>query len=84
MDFSYKNSTLTISSEKKEIVLTPDSVILDGLTIELPGEYEKSSILIYSFHKNDERLYHFRAEGYWIAYIPTLLSDISTEALDFL
>ncbi len=39
---------------------------------------------MYAFNKNDERLYHFRTEGYWIAYIPTLLADISTEALDFL
>lgn len=84
MDFSYKNSTITISSDKKEIILSPDSVILDGLSIELPGEYEKSSILMYSFAKNDEQLYHFRTEGYWIAYIPEMLTDISTEALDFL
>jgi hypothetical protein len=84
MEFSYKNSTITISSDKKEIVLTPDSVILDGLAIELPGEYEKSSILMYAFNKNEERLYHFRTEGYWIAYIPEILADISTEALDFL
>ncbi len=39
---------------------------------------------MYAFAKNDEKLYHFRTEGYWIAYIPTLLSDISTEGLDFL
>ena len=84
MDFSYKNSIITISSDKKEIVLSSESVVLDGLAIELPGEYEKSSILMYSFHKNDERLYHFRTEGYWIAYIPEILTDISTEALDFL
>ena len=84
MDFSYKNSSITISSDKKEITLSPDSVVLDGLSIELPGEYEKSSILMYAFAKNDERLYHFRTEGYWIAYIPNLVSDISTEALDFL
>jgi len=34
--------------------------------------------------KNDEKLYHFRTEGYWIAYIPSILTDISPEALDFL
>ena len=39
---------------------------------------------MYAWEKNDERLYHFRVDGYWIAYIPTLLSDISPEALDFL
>lgn len=84
MEFSYKNSTLTLSSDKKDIILTPESVILDGLSIELPGEYEKSGCLMYAFDKNDERLYHFRTEGYWVAYIPALLPDISTEALDFL
>jgi hypothetical protein len=84
MDFSYKNSILTITSDKKEIILTPETISLDGLSIDLPGEYEKSSILMYAFAKNDEKLYHFRIEGYWIAYIPTLLADISTEALDFL
>jgi hypothetical protein len=84
MDFSYKNSILTITSDKKEIILTSDTITLDGLPIYLPGEYEKSSILMYAFAKNDEKLYHFRIEGYWIAYIPTLLADISTESLDFL
>ena len=39
---------------------------------------------MYSFAKNDELLYHFRAEGYWIAYIPNLVTDISVEALEFL
>ena len=84
MEFTIKNSTITISSDKKEILLTPETVVLDGLDIALPGEYEKSGCLMYAWHKNDEKLYHFRTEGYWIAYVPTLLSDISPEALDFL
>ncbi|MFZ2255224.1 MAG: MBL fold metallo-hydrolase [Patescibacteria group bacterium] len=84
MEFTIKNSTITISSDKKEILLTPETVVLDGLDIALPGEYEKSGCLMYAWHKNDEKLYHFRTEGYWIAYIPTLLADISPEALDFL
>lgn len=84
MEFTIKNSTITISSDKKEILLTPETVVLDGLDIALPGEYEKSGCLMYAWHKNDEKLYHFRTEGYWIAYVPTLLADISPEALDFL
>jgi hypothetical protein len=84
MEFSIKNSTITITSDKKEILLTPETVVLDGLDIALPGEYEKSGCLMYAWQKNDERLYHFRTEGYWIAYIPALLADISPEALDFL
>lgn len=84
MEFTIKNGNITITSDKKEIILTPESVTLDGLAIELPGEYEKSGCLMYSFSKNDEKLYHFRTEGYWIAYIPQILTDVSTEALDFL
>jgi hypothetical protein len=84
MEFIYKNNTVTLISDKKEITLSPEGVILDGLAIELPGEYEKSGCLMYSFSKNDEKLYHFRSEGYWIAYIPEIISDISTDALDFL
>lgn len=84
MEFIYKNNTVTLISDKKEITLSPEGVTLDGLSIELPGEYEKSGCLMYSFSKNDEKLYHFRSEGYWIAYIPEILSDISTDALDFL
>lgn len=84
MEFTIKNGNITITSDKKEIILTPTSVTLDGLDIELPGEYEKSGCLMYAFSKNDEKLYHFRTEGYWVAYIPELLTDISTDALDFL
>lgn len=84
MEFTLKNNTVTIDSEKKEISLSPESVILDTLPIELPGEYEKSGCLMYAFSRNDEKLYHFKTEGYWVAYIPTLLADISPEALDFL
>ncbi len=84
MDFTFKDNTVTLDSEKKEIILSPDSVMLDTLTIEIPGEYEKSGCLMYAFERNDEKLYHFRTEWYWVVYIPTLLTDISPEALDFL
>lgn len=84
MDFTLKNNTVIIDSEKKEISLSSESVILDTLPIELPGEYEKSGCLMYAFARNDEKLFHFKVEGHWVAYIPTLLTDISPEALDFL
>lgn len=84
MEFTLKNNGLIIDSEKKEIILSPENVMIDGLNIDLPGEYEKSGCLMYAFDRNDERLYHFRTEGYWIAYVPSLLSDVTPEALDFL
>lgn len=84
MDFLYKNARISLESEKRTIELQDQSIVLDGMTIDMAGEYEKSGCLMYVWQKDDVRLYHFRVEGYWIAYIPTLLADISPEALDFL
>ena len=84
MEFTLKNNTITLTSEKREITLAPEKVTLDGLDIEVAGEYEKSGCLMYSFVRDTEQVYHFRVEGYWIAYIPTPVTDISAEALDFL
>lgn len=39
---------------------------------------------MYAFTRNDEKLFHFKTEGHWVAYIPMMLADISPEALDFL
>ncbi len=84
MEFTLKNNNILITSEKKEILLEENRILLDGLDISVPGEYEKSGCLMYAYAKNDEKLYHFRVDGYWIAYVPTALIDISAEALDFL
>lgn len=84
MEFSLKNQILSLETDKKVIVFQESSLMLDGLSIEMAGEYEKSGVLMYAFSRNEEQLFHFRVEGYWIAYIPKPLTDISSEALDFL
>jgi Beta-lactamase superfamily domain len=84
MEFLSKNGQIIIDSNKKELILSKESITIDGLVIDVAGEYEKSGCLAYMWVKNDEKLYHFRMEGYWIAYIPSILTDISPEALDFL
>lgn len=84
MEFSSKNQVLTLETDKKNIAFHTDSLTLDGLLIEMAGEYEKSWVLMYAFSRNEEQLFHFRVEGYWIAYVPKPLADISPEALDFL
>ena len=41
MDFLYRNNTLSIESDKKTIQFSPESVDIDGLMLEMAGEYEK-------------------------------------------
>lgn len=49
MEFSFSADALTIVSDKKTIIIdATTSLEVDGMTIELPGEYEKSGFLIQS------------------------------------
>lgn len=49
MEFNLSSDLLTIVSDKKTITLTPSSLLsVDGMEIELPGEYEKAGFLIQS------------------------------------
>ncbi len=84
MEFLLKNHTLTIESEKKSIELTPTSLILDGMVVDMAGEYEKWGFLLYVHSEGGQLYFHFRVEGYWIAYIPTCLWEITGEILEFL
>lgn len=49
MEFSLSSDVLTLVSDKKNIILRATSLLeVDGMMIELPGEYEKSGFLIQS------------------------------------
>ncbi|MDD2693487.1 MAG: hypothetical protein PHY14_00975 [Candidatus Gracilibacteria bacterium] len=84
MEFLYKNNALTIESDKKIIEIASSSLVLDGMSVDIPGEYEKGGFLLYVHAENGVNYYHFRVEGYWIAYIPALVTEISGDILEFL
>lgn len=84
MDFFYKNNTVTIESDKKVIEFLPWSVILDGLTLEMPWEYEKWGFLAYAQEENEALVFQIMIEGYHIWFIPSFMPDLSSATLDFL
>jgi hypothetical protein len=84
MEFLYKNGTLSIDSDKKEIVLNTDCVILDWLMIEMAGEYEKWGFLAYAHEEIGNRIYQIRVEWETLGYIPLMRADLSSVELDFL
>ena len=47
MEITLPNNTPTITTEKK-IVSLGETLTIDGLEITLPGEYEKSGVLVQS------------------------------------
>lgn len=83
MEFTFKNKNITISSEKKNIVLGAESVILDEFVVDVAGEYEKSGFLLYARTSQEITYYHFRAEGLWIGYIPTIPAEIEASIAEF-
>lgn len=84
MDFLYKNNTLSIESDKKTIEFAPHGLILDGLTLDMAGEYEKWGFLAYTHDENETLIYHITAEWYKIGYVPSLFTDLSASTLEFL
>lgn len=85
MDITSRNNQIVITSDKKEIVFqSPTSIVLDGMTIDFFGEYEKSGFLA-TFHEVEgKNLFTLRVEGKNIAYVPTDTLEITEKVVDFL
>lgn len=85
MDITSRNNQIVITSDKKEIIFSsPTSIMLDGMTIDFFGEYEKSGFLA-TFHEVEGKpLFTLRAEGKNIAYVPTDALEITEKVVDFL
>jgi hypothetical protein len=50
----------------------------------MAGEYEKSGFLVYAHEYAERRIYQMRIEWYTVWYIPSNVSDLVTEELEFL
>jgi Fe-S cluster assembly iron-binding protein IscA len=63
MDITSRDNQIVITSDKKEIIFsTPSSIVLDGMTIDFHGEYEKSGFLA-TFHEVEGKsLFTLRVE----------------------
>ncbi len=85
MDITSRNNQIVITSDKKEILFqSPTSIVLDGMTIDFFGEYEKSGFLA-TFHEVEgKNLFTLRVEGKNIAYVPTDTLEITEKVVDFL
>lgn len=82
MDFNYKDWNITISSDKKNIILEKNKIILDELEIDTAWEYEKSGFLMYVREFENILYFYFRVEGNWLAYIPSIPKEIDSKILD--
>lgn len=85
MDITSRDNQIVIISDKKEIVFSsPTSITLDGMTLDFPGEYEKSGFLVTIHEIQGVFLFTLRVEGKNIAYVPTDTLEITEKVVDFL
>ena len=85
MDIEHGPSTdIRITSEKKPIVLTSETITIDGMAIDCPGEYEKSDILVHREVLGGRTLTILSVEGSTVAYIPYETIEIDADTNEFL
>jgi hypothetical protein len=73
-----------ISFNKKEVILKAKSVVLDGMEIDVPGEYEKSEIGLHVAEFQEKPVFQLRIEGTNIAFIPDETLEINEAVTEFL
>lgn len=83
MEIIEQNSHIEIASEKKIIVLEGQTINVDGLKIDFPGEYEKSGFLIHAIEIGESLVYELRIEGKVIAYLSETVKETSEELSGF-
>lgn len=83
MEFLERNNSVVIISDKKEIIFSDDTLTLDGMTINFPGEYEKSGFLLSVMEEGGKLLFSIRVEDHDIAYMSTDTLEITEPIADF-
>ena len=83
MEFLERNNSVVIISDKKEIIFSDDTLSLDGMTINFPGEYEKSGFLLSVMEEGGKLLFSIRVEDHDIAYMSTDTLEITESIADF-
>lgn len=85
MELSLINPTqIKVISDKTEIVLSENNVRINDFTIDMPGEYEKSGVLVHTDFLDEKPVTLIRTENKNIAYLPFGVKEVTEEVVDFL
>lgn len=83
MELSLKDGFVSISSEKREILLGEGFVDIECMRIDFPGEYEKSGILVHVLDHPSGLLFTLRLEDRDVAYVETDVLEVTEAIADF-
>ena len=82
MEITLPNNTPTITTEKK-IVSLGETLTIDGLEITLPGEYEKSGVLVQSKLIDGVLVHELQVERKIVWYVPSSITETSEGLIEF-
>lgn len=83
MEIAIIQNVLTITTDKKTVRFAPEGLEIDGLTIEMPGEYEKSGILLQTRLIGEILVHELQVERKVIGFIPAEILETSEELVAF-
>lgn len=83
MEIAIIQNVLTITTDKKIVRFAPEGLEIDGLKIEMPGEYEKSGILLQTRLIGEILVHELQVERKVIGFIPAEILEASEELIAF-
>lgn len=83
MEISLNQNVLTISTDKKLVTFGPEGLSIDGLAIVMPGEYEKSGILLQTRLIGESLVHELQVERKIVGYVPAEILEASEDLIAF-
>jgi len=83
MEISLNQNVLTITTDKKLVTFGPEGLAIDGLAITMPGEYEKSGILLQTRLIGENLVHELQIERKIVGYVPPEVLEASEEIIAF-
>lgn len=81
MNLNFKNDHIEIHSGEANLVLNPESVIIDDYVMDFPGEFERRGVFVEIRESGSNLLYVLTVEGKTLIYLPEGTTIESLEAL---
>jgi hypothetical protein len=83
MEITLSQNTPCITTEKKLVQFEDGILNIDGMTIDTPGEYEKSGVLVQTRNIGESLVHELQVERKIVGYIPASITEATEELIGF-
>ncbi len=83
MEITLAQNTLIINTDKKTVKFGAEGLEIDGLKIDMPGEYEKSGVLLQTRLIGGSLVHELQIERKIVGYVPAEILEPSEDLVAF-